>query len=457
MEAGPNRHLRWDSRRRSRMFWSAIGRSLQNMETTRTMVTSCTLEVEKETDDKTRVKLNPLPKDSCSDCINASYINGFERPREYIATQGPKENTAYDFWRMILQEKVSVICMLTQFQEKNLEKCFQYWPEIDKTSKRYGKITITNVEIMKSCGDYVVRKLLISSGDERSSVVHLHYTAWPEYETTRYADSLVPLLAEFQKVSSQNGPKVVHCSADDGRTGTITLADICVNMARATDKIDVLHYLNQIRKQRAKLVNSEDLYKLVHMTVLETLFGKKGRVVITRAILTNPDSDYINAVLVDGFKTKEQFIVTHFPLEQTIDDYWRMIFDKRVKIVIVFNEVDVTDPTVVKFVPTRINQEMKPSPRITIKTLNKGDSDFYTVYDVLVNNHNDGATACGLFAALVFVIEKMRIDDECDVPLALRTIRKYRKEFVRKEEQYEYLFEAALDYLDKPEDNIKYL
>ncbi|XP_026482442.1 receptor-type tyrosine-protein phosphatase C-like [Ctenocephalides felis] len=526
--------------------------------------------------DWTSVRLDSLPNDPWSDYINASYIDGFERSKEYIATQGPKENTAYDFWRMILQEKVSVICMLTQLKEKNLDKCFQYWPPIENACK-YGNITITNPETTKMSGDYIVRKLLISSKNERSSVLHLHYTDWPDHETTRYADSLVPLLTEFQKISSNDGPKVVHCSAGDGRTGTFILADICVKMARATGKIDVLYYLNQIRKQRAKLVNSENLYKLVHLTVLETLSGKptaipcfqlkqtiyqmkdsntlldqwryldqvswkddyitgmkdkptakevlrpenrntivagkKGRVVITRAILANPDSDYINAVLVDGFKTKEQFIVTHFPLEQTIDNYWRMIFDKRVKIVIVFNEVDITDPTVVKFVPTRINQEIQPSPRITIKTLNKNDSDFCTVYDVLVSNEKspenhsqvkvmqwkgwksdetlpsgdaphrtnilvqlwevvkeaieesefekspilltcyDGATACGLFAALVFVIEKMRIDGECDVPLALKTIRKYRKEFVRKEEQYEYLLEAALDYLDKPEDN----
>lgn len=46
---------------------------------------------------------------------------------------------------------------------------------------------------------------------------------------------------------------------------------------------------------------------------------------------------------------------------------------------------------------------------------------------------SDGATACGLFVAMVFSIEKLKLEQECDVPLAIRTIRKHRKEFVRNQ------------------------
>ena len=37
--------------------------------------------------------------------------------KTYIATQGPKPNTVIDFWRMIWQEKVQIICMMANLME----------------------------------------------------------------------------------------------------------------------------------------------------------------------------------------------------------------------------------------------------------------------------------------------------------------------------------------------------
>lgn len=87
-------------------------------------------------DDETRVILQRVPSDPHSDYINASYIKvrmskarpiiilncrtllqGYEKERAYIATQGPMAHTVNDFWRMIWQEDVRVICMLTNLVE----------------------------------------------------------------------------------------------------------------------------------------------------------------------------------------------------------------------------------------------------------------------------------------------------------------------------------------------------
>ena len=54
----------------------------------------------------------------------------------------------------------------------------------------------------------------------------------------------------------------------------------------------------------------------------------------------DPNSDYINAVYVDGFRVKDQFIVTQFPLESTISDFWRLISVKTVSLIVVLNEID---------------------------------------------------------------------------------------------------------------------
>ena len=45
---------------------------------------------------------------------------------------GPKENTIYDFWSMILQEKVDTIVMLCDVEastESGDQGCIKYWPD----------------------------------------------------------------------------------------------------------------------------------------------------------------------------------------------------------------------------------------------------------------------------------------------------------------------------------------
>lgn len=45
-------------------------------------------------------------------------LQGYTGEDEYIACQGPKEETTYDFWRMVNQYNINIIVMLTQLIEK---------------------------------------------------------------------------------------------------------------------------------------------------------------------------------------------------------------------------------------------------------------------------------------------------------------------------------------------------
>jgi len=50
---------------------------------------------------------------------------------------------------------------------------------------------------------------------------------------------------------------------------------------------------------------------------------------------------FINAVHVDGFRRKKQFIATHVPMTNTVKQFWRMIQQYSVEQIIALNEIRV--------------------------------------------------------------------------------------------------------------------
>lgn len=78
--------------------------------------------------DHSRVELTPSNNDPATTYVNANWINGYARKREYIASQGPVPNSFISHWRMIWQEKVEIIVMVTHEVEGNRMKCHRSEP-----------------------------------------------------------------------------------------------------------------------------------------------------------------------------------------------------------------------------------------------------------------------------------------------------------------------------------------
>jgi len=72
--------------------------------------------------------LLPVPGQKRSiDYVNANYIDGFQRSRAYIGTQGPLPATFDCFWRMVWEQRVAIIVMITNLVERGRVSKQQYF------------------------------------------------------------------------------------------------------------------------------------------------------------------------------------------------------------------------------------------------------------------------------------------------------------------------------------------
>lgn len=64
--------------------------------------------------DRNRVILTPMPGREHSTYINASFIEGYDNSESFIITQDPIEETISDFWRMISEQGINTIVMISE-------------------------------------------------------------------------------------------------------------------------------------------------------------------------------------------------------------------------------------------------------------------------------------------------------------------------------------------------------
>ncbi|KAL4918540.1 protein-tyrosine phosphatase-like protein [Aspergillus aurantiobrunneus] len=236
-----------------------------------------------------------VPEGEC-DFINASPIllkdSVSLEERKYIATQGPKLDDLHHFWHMVFHETedVAVIVMLTQTMESGREKCSQYFPldfedspmilrrddndpfvdgenHQSENEDVFGRVTLLESTWNAECRSEI-RKLQLTLGSDTKTVWHFLFAGWADYSKPvgEDRDALLQLIElSASKSSSPQNPRVVHCSAGVGRTGTFIALDHLLQelesgeLLKAIDEETdpVFETVNQLREQRMMMVYNE--------------------------------------------------------------------------------------------------------------------------------------------------------------------------------------------------------
>ncbi|VDM91779.1 unnamed protein product [Onchocerca ochengi] len=221
--------------------------------------------------DHSRVILSTIDNIDGSDYINANYIDGYEKPKAYIATQGPLPETFADFWRMVWEENTATIVMLTKLEERSRIKCNQYWPT--RGSSHYGHIQVTLLDTLE-LAHYTIRtfRLQHQNGGKIREIRHLQYTAWPDHGVP---DHPTPFLMFLKRVKTLNrpdaGPIISHCSAGIGRTGAFIVIDCMLERLRYENTVDIYGCVTALRSQRSYMVQTDDQYIFIHDAVLDAV------------------------------------------------------------------------------------------------------------------------------------------------------------------------------------------
>lgn len=222
--------------------------------------------------DRSRVKLSSSTPHS--DYINASYMPGYNSDREFIAAQGPMPSTVSDFWRMIWEQRVSAVVMVTNCTEGGRTKCEQYWP--DSSDPRIcGDLAVFTTSEQKQ-PNWTLREFKVKHRrtSEERTVKHFHFTAWPDHGVPEGTEVLIQfrtLVRRHMQTEAAGAPTVVHCSAGVGRTGTIIALDTLLQQMDKEKAVDINGFVYKMRLNRPHMVQTESQYVFLHQCILESL------------------------------------------------------------------------------------------------------------------------------------------------------------------------------------------
>ena len=206
--------------------------------------------------ESTRVRL------SNNEYINANYVQIIDT-YPCIATQAPLPTTVNNFWRMIYENNVEIIVMLTKLVENQRAKANTYWPTTHE--KPYecddSPLVINLISKNTISPNTILREFEIDNKGIKKYVKHIQYTGWPDFGVP---DSYKEIISMIDFVLDTPGIPVVHCSAGVGRAGTFLTLLNYYKALRNNEKLKVSQIVSIMRNQRAGAVQTKEQFCFIY-------------------------------------------------------------------------------------------------------------------------------------------------------------------------------------------------
>ncbi|XP_036325952.1 tyrosine-protein phosphatase 69D-like [Rhagoletis pomonella] len=222
--------------------------------------------------DRNRVILTPIPMKENSTYINASFIEGYDNSEAFIITQDPLENTIGDFWRMISEQSITTLVMISEIGD-GPRKCPRYWADDEI---QYDHILVKYMQ-SESCPYYTRREFNVTNCkiDDTIKVTQFQYNGWPtvDGEVPEVCRGIIELVDQAlnhhnrDKSIGCKSPLTVHCSLGTDRSSIFVTMCILVQQLRTEKSIDICSTARKIRSQRPRLLNSFAQYEFLHRAI----------------------------------------------------------------------------------------------------------------------------------------------------------------------------------------------
>ncbi|XP_030624107.1 receptor-type tyrosine-protein phosphatase alpha [Chanos chanos] len=209
------------------------------------------------------------------------------------------------------------------------------------------------------------------------------------------------------------------------------------------------------------------------------------------------NTDYVNASFIDGYRQKDSYMASQGPLQHTIEDFWRMIWEWRSCSIVMLTELEERGQE--KCAQYWPSDGVMVCGDMSIELKREEESESYTVRDLLVTNNREnkaravrqfhfhgwpevgiptdgkgminiiaavqkqqqqsgnhpitvhcsaGAGRTGTFCALSTVLERVKAEGILDVFQTVKSLRLQRPHMVQTLEQYEFCYKVVQEYID---------
>ncbi|XP_071454736.1 receptor-type tyrosine-protein phosphatase kappa [Hetaerina americana] len=231
--------------------------------------------------DNFRPYLTSFQGNNFTDYINAVFVDGYTKPREYIVTEWPLKNTSGEFWSLVYDYECSAVVVLCN-PPHNSQPYPPFWPE-GRHSKKYGPVfTIDHVShnhypnirswIFRINKKIVSLTELMAGVKAPPRIVQLfQLMCWPlGHKVPSSTNSLVELMnmVERWRQRTDYGPVVVVSPDGRSRCGVYCAANACIEQVVQHGEVDIFQAVKTVRRHRPQLIENMTEYKYCYDLVL---------------------------------------------------------------------------------------------------------------------------------------------------------------------------------------------